>query len=144
MKREALVQSRLRHPNIVLLVAMVFEEKNYGVILEYMKYGDLKEFLETFNTPWQFKLRVALDIAVGMCYLHEQKVVHGDLKIQNILIGDGFRAKVSLNNFFVCAFHLYMYMGCVCICEPADVKFRYKCMLEEIMKYRMVKQLSKF
>jgi serine/threonine protein kinase len=94
MKREAQVQSQLRHPNIVLLVAMVFEEKNYGVILEFMKYGDLKEFLDCYKTPWQYKLRIILDVAIGMCYLHEKNVIHGDLKIQNILIGDGFRAKV--------------------------------------------------
>jgi serine/threonine protein kinase len=102
MQREAQVQSKLRHPNIVLLIAMVFEERNYGVILEYMKYGDLKEFLDCFKTPWQFKLHIALDVAVGMCYLHGQKVVHGDLKIQNILIGEGFRAKVPLNSLSIC------------------------------------------
>ena len=97
MKREALVQSKLRHPNIVLLMAMVFEENSYGIVLEYMKYGDLREFLENFDTPWSFKLQIALDIAVGMSYLHslEPTVIHGDLKIQNILIGDGFRAKVK-------------------------------------------------
>lgn len=96
MKHEAAVHSQLRHPNIVSLFAMVFEEQNYGVILEFMKYGDLSDFYDRFDVTWPFRLNVINDIALGMNYLHQLSpaVIHGDLKIQNILIGDGLKAKV--------------------------------------------------
>lgn len=40
-------------------------------------------------------LKVAKDIAGGMRYLHEQAVIHRDLKTQNILITEEYGAKVA-------------------------------------------------
>jgi serine/threonine protein kinase len=97
MKREAELHSRLHHPNIVQMIAMVFEENNYGIILEFMQYGELDYFLSEYGPSWAFRLLAANQIATGMCYLHSLKmpVIHGDLKIQNVLVGDGFKVKVS-------------------------------------------------
>jgi len=39
----------LRHPNIVTLIGVVFEPKNYGVVLEYAPHGDLLHFLDKFR-----------------------------------------------------------------------------------------------
>jgi len=41
---------------------------------------------------------VAYEVSLGMNFLHtirDRSVVHGDLKIKNVLIGHGYRAKVS-------------------------------------------------
>lgn len=48
------------------------------------------------------KLQIAHGVIHGMNYLHtmEPPVVHGDLKVQNILIGDGYVPKVSIGFFF--------------------------------------------
>ena len=51
---------------------------------------------------WAWKLRVAYEISLGMNYLHtarDRPVIHGDLKINNVLIGYGYRAKVSTDGF---------------------------------------------
>ena len=40
-------------------------------------------------------LKIAKDIAGGMRYLHEQAVIHRDLKTQNILITEDCGAKVA-------------------------------------------------
>jgi len=44
------------------------------------------------------KLQIAQGVVQGMNYLHtsDPPVVHGDLKVQNVLIGDGYVAKVSV------------------------------------------------
>ena len=40
---------KLRHPNIVVLYAVTFEEYHYGVVLEFVKYGGLDVFIQIFN-----------------------------------------------------------------------------------------------
>ena len=43
-------------------------------------------------------MKIVLDIARGLTYLHEecrQKIVHLDIKLQNILLDENFNAKVS-------------------------------------------------
>ena len=102
MKKEVLTHSKLHHPNVVMLIGMVFEENNYGVILEFMRYGALNEFLAEYKPNTSWKLKVACDIAVGMSYLHsrDSPIIHGDLKIHNILVGEGHKAKVGLQLFF--------------------------------------------
>jgi len=56
------------------------------------------------------KLQIAEDIVHAMMYLHtrDPSVIHGDLKIQNVVIGDAYRAKVngvSLFIIFFCSRH---------------------------------------
>ena len=44
----------LRHPNIVVLIAVTFEPRHYGAIFEFVKYegleGFLKDYLVSFAT----------------------------------------------------------------------------------------------
>jgi len=47
LKREA-QQHKLSHPNIVKLIAMVFEAGHYGTVFEFVKYGDLDSFLRNY------------------------------------------------------------------------------------------------
>ena len=96
LKREAAIQYRLNHPNILKLLAIVFEPGSYGLILEFMKHGELSDFLEENNIGWEKKLLLVCDVVLAMCYLHSQKppIIHGDLKIQNVLIGEELKAKV--------------------------------------------------
>ena len=54
-------------------------------------------FIREFTVTWEWKTQILYDVALAMTYLHQQKpvIIHGDLKSQNILIGDGYHAKIS-------------------------------------------------
>ena len=40
---------KLRHPNIVMLIAVTFELQHYGVVFEFVTYGGLDNFLENYE-----------------------------------------------------------------------------------------------
>ena len=49
--------------------------------------------------PWRLRANMAYEVAAGMSYLHALKpspIIHGDLKLQNVLLGRYFNAKVCL------------------------------------------------
>eukprot|EP01094_Clydonella_sp_ATCC50884_P025427 TRINITY_DN6673_c1_g1_i5.p1 TRINITY_DN6673_c1_g1~~TRINITY_DN6673_c1_g1_i5.p1 ORF type:complete len:262 (-),score=69.67 TRINITY_DN6673_c1_g1_i5:89-874(-) len=43
---------------------------------------------------WKKRVRVALETAQAICYLHSKGVIHRDLKSQNLLVDDSFRIKI--------------------------------------------------
>jgi len=57
----------------------------------------------SIQVKWPAKLQIAQGVIHGMNYLHTQTppIIHGDLKVQNVLIGDGFKAKVNAVSFLI-------------------------------------------
>ena len=49
LKNEAEIHRQQRHPNIAFMLGIVFEPNNYGIILEYVTYGALSKFLDSFT-----------------------------------------------------------------------------------------------
>jgi hypothetical protein len=86
----------LRHQNIVAVLGVVFEQQQYGIVMEYAAYGGLDEFVQKYSVDVVMKLSLAGGVVNGMNYLHtkEQPVIHGDLKTQNVLIADGYVPKI--------------------------------------------------
>ena len=52
----------------------------------------------SIQVEWPVKLHIAQGVIRGMNYLHTKTpaIVHGDLKVQNVLIGDDYKAKVGV------------------------------------------------
>ncbi|XP_039066592.1 receptor-like protein kinase At3g21340, partial [Hibiscus syriacus] len=80
----------------------VFRNTNLGVIYEYMEKGNLEENLSGLNAnsvlSWIGRLRIALDAAQGLEYLHngcKPPIVHRDVKSTNILLNEDFQAKLA-------------------------------------------------
>ena len=84
------------------LIGFCVEKSYWLLVYEYMSNGSLDRWVFDKNLgillDWQCRMKIVLDIARGLTYLHEecrQKIVHLDIKLQNILLDENFNAKVS-------------------------------------------------
>uniref|UniRef100_A0A6B2LDN5 non-specific serine/threonine protein kinase n=1 Tax=Arcella intermedia TaxID=1963864 RepID=A0A6B2LDN5_9EUKA len=96
--REIAVLKTCRHPNVVAFIGIVEGEKDEGlqIVLEYLSKGDLGHFLLDNPEPisWVRKVKIALDVACGMAYLHSREIIFRDLKSENLLLDDTGKTKI--------------------------------------------------
>ncbi|XP_022775885.1 G-type lectin S-receptor-like serine/threonine-protein kinase SD2-5 [Durio zibethinus] len=92
----------IHHFNLVSLVGFCAEKFTRLLVYEYMCKGSLDQWIFHKNQElalgWKTRKKIILDIAKGLAYLHEdcnQKIIHLDIKPQNILLDENFNAKVS-------------------------------------------------
>lgn len=97
-KCEIEIMLRLRHPNVVLFMGAVTRPPNLSILTEFLPRGGLYKLLHRPNIQIEEKkrLRMALDVAKGMNYLHTSNpiIVHRDLKTPNLLVDKNWVVKV--------------------------------------------------
>ncbi|XP_047972284.1 serine/threonine/tyrosine-protein kinase HT1-like [Salvia hispanica] len=89
---------RLRHPNIISFIAACKKPPVFCIITEYYPGGSLRKYLHQqgpHSLPHDLVLRLALDIAHGMQYLHARGILHRDLKSENLLLDEDMCVKVA-------------------------------------------------
>ena len=100
--KELLILSHLgNHPNLVSLYGYCLSPP--CIIMELVSLGSLSHLLhycedaavEAKMTDGRIKKNILFDIANGMQQLHLCKIVHGDLKPQNVLVNDNYKAKIT-------------------------------------------------
>ncbi|XP_072981640.1 serine/threonine-protein kinase-like protein CCR4 [Typha angustifolia] len=101
---ELALLSRVNHRNLVRLLGFCIESAERVLVYEFMANGTLHDHLhKQAQTPpalasWHARLKLALDAARGIEYLHSYAVppiIHRDIKSSNILLDDSWTAKVS-------------------------------------------------
>jgi len=80
----------------------------YDIIeYQYHCYARRHLLMSRLQVEWPMKLQIARGVTRGMNYLHtkDPEVVHGDLKVENVLIGDGYTAKVKIHIHFLMTYY---------------------------------------
>ncbi|XP_048497119.1 putative wall-associated receptor kinase-like 16 [Beta vulgaris subsp. vulgaris] len=99
---EVLVLSKINNRNVVKLLGCCLEDEVPLLVYEFISNGTLYEHLHEAVRPsiltWHIRLKIALDVADVLCYLHNTispKIIHRDMKSMNIMLDESYTAKVT-------------------------------------------------
>ncbi|KAL0798984.1 hypothetical protein Bca101_054159 [Brassica carinata] len=93
--------SRTSHVNIVPLLGFCYEDNNRAIIYDFMPNGSLDKFIAenmSAKIEWETLYKIVVGLSRGLEYLHNRcisRIVHFDIKPQNILMDKDFCPKIS-------------------------------------------------
>ncbi|KAL8267931.1 hypothetical protein R6Q59_001729 [Mikania micrantha] len=95
--QEVYIMRKIRHKNVVQFIGACTDTSSLSIVTEFMSGGSVYDYLHkqkgTFKLP--ILLKVASDISKGMNYLHQNNIIHRDLKAANLLMDENDVVKVA-------------------------------------------------
>jgi serine/threonine protein kinase len=87
-RREVCIMNKLKHPNVVLLMAACPNPPRLAIVMEYVGGGSLYSHLYINKTVFttEFTAQILANITRGLQYLHSINILHRDLKSKNVLL----------------------------------------------------------
>jgi tRNA A-37 threonylcarbamoyl transferase component Bud32 len=96
LEYEAEIIARLKHENIVTLYDCFEYRGSPLLVLEWVDGGNLEDFVKARGRlPWREALELLIILADAMQYAHSERVIHRDLKPNNVLVTSAGKLKIS-------------------------------------------------
>uniref|UniRef100_A0A8R7V3R1 Protein kinase domain-containing protein n=1 Tax=Triticum urartu TaxID=4572 RepID=A0A8R7V3R1_TRIUA len=95
---EAHILTRIHHKNLVSMIGYCNDGEYMALVYEYMSEGTLQDHIEGRCLPWRRRLRIALESAQELEYLHKgcnPPLIHRDVKATNILLNTKLEARIA-------------------------------------------------
>ncbi|NXW09082.1 CDK3 kinase, partial [Fregetta grallaria] len=95
--REISLLKELKHPNIVRLLDVIHSQKKLYLVFEYLNQ-DLKKYMDSSRTgelPLSLVKNYLFQLLQGVSFCHSHRVIHRDLKPQNLLINEAGAIKLA-------------------------------------------------
>jgi serine/threonine protein kinase len=92
--REAEAMARLQHPNIVTVYAFGEHDGRHYLVMELVEGVSLQELVRGSPLSSAEIVRIGLQVSNGMAYAHGHGLVHRDLTLKNILVGQDEREQL--------------------------------------------------
>ncbi|CAK9312147.1 unnamed protein product [Citrullus colocynthis] len=98
---EVEVLTRLRHPHLVTLYGCTSRRcRELLLVYEFIPNGTVADHLHGSRAkpgelPWHTRLKIAIDTASALAFLHASETIHRDIKTTNILLDNNYNVKVA-------------------------------------------------
>ncbi|XP_026524394.1 serine/threonine-protein kinase Nek5 [Notechis scutatus] len=98
-QKEATLLAKMKHPNIVAFYTSLQEKNNLYIMMEYCDGGDLMKRINMQHGVLFDEDKILgwfVQIALGLKHIHDRKILHRDIKTQNIFLSsNGITAKLG-------------------------------------------------
>ncbi|PWA94530.1 ACT domain-containing protein [Artemisia annua] len=95
--QEVYILRKVRHKNVVQFIGACTKPPSLCIVTEFMSGGSVYDYLHkqrgSFKLPTL--LKISIDISKGMNYLHQNNIIHRDLKAANLLLDEHEVVKVA-------------------------------------------------
>ncbi|KAG8752639.1 hypothetical protein FRC11_008183, partial [Ceratobasidium sp. 423] len=82
--RELYIWSKCKHPNLVRLMGLAVLDNTIAMVSRWEENGNLMHYL--LHNPLADRYQLSTGISAGVAYIHENGIVHGDIKRTNVLV----------------------------------------------------------
>lgn len=113
--REVRIMKMLDHPNIVKLYQVIETEKTLYLVMEYASGGEVFDYLVAHGRMKEKEARAKFrQIVSAVQYCHQKRIIHRDLKAENLLLDGEMNIKIAdfgFSNEFVPGMKLDTFCG---------------------------------
>lgn len=98
---EVEILTKLRHQNLVVLYGCTSKRsRDLLLVYEYIPNGTVADHVHGNRSKsgllsWQIRLKIAIETADALAYLHRSDIIHRDVKTNNVLLDNDFNVKVA-------------------------------------------------